>query len=63
MATDFHARGWCLATSGNFSVVLRDEPIELVITRSGRDKRALTTGDFVVVDRDGTPVDDSGGTG
>lgn len=45
-----HARGWCLGTSGNFSVTLARRPLELLITRSGRDKGRLGTGDLVVVD-------------
>ena len=35
----FHDRSWSLGTSSNYSVVLRREPLELLITASGRDKR------------------------
>ncbi len=51
-----HAQGWCWGTSGNFSVTLDHQPLRLLITQSGRDKRRLTVDDFVVVGRDGRPV-------
>lgn len=56
----FHARGWCLATSGNFSVVLERRPLQLLITQSGRDKGELGVEDFVIVGEDGRPVDGEG---
>jgi methylthioribulose-1-phosphate dehydratase len=52
----FYARGWSLGTSSNYSVVLRHEPLELLITASGKDKGRLGDGDFVRVGRDGRPV-------
>ena len=33
-----HARGWALGTAGNFSAVVRREPLVLAISRSGVDK-------------------------
>ncbi len=45
----FHDRGWSLATSSNYSVVLRREPLRLLITASGKDKGRLTPTDFVIV--------------
>jgi methylthioribulose-1-phosphate dehydratase len=54
----FHARGWSLGTSSNYSVVLTREPLELLITASGKDKGRLGRGDFVRVGSDGRPVSD-----
>jgi methylthioribulose-1-phosphate dehydratase len=45
------ARGWAVATSGNFSVRL--DAGRAVVTVSGRDKGALTPDDVVVVDVNG----------
>lgn len=45
------ARGWVPATSGNFSV--RTGEGEIAITRSGRDKGALTQADIVTFALDG----------
>jgi methylthioribulose-1-phosphate dehydratase len=52
----FHARGWSLGTSSNYSVVLKREPLELLITASGKDKGRLLREDFVQVGSDGRPV-------
>ena len=52
----FHARGWSLGTSSNYSVVTCREPLELLITASGKDKGCLSRGDFVRVDGDGLPI-------
>jgi methylthioribulose-1-phosphate dehydratase len=52
----FHRRGWSLGTSSNFSTVLQTDPLELLITASGKDKDRLTPHDFVRVDGDGRPV-------
>lgn len=57
---EFHARGWSLGTSSNYSVVASREPLELLITVSGKDKSALGRDDFVRVDAAGKPVDGSG---
>jgi methylthioribulose-1-phosphate dehydratase len=54
---EFHSRGWSLGTSSNYSVVASRDPLELIITSSGRDKSALETGDFVRVDAQGRPTD------
>src|SRR6266550_1467307 len=40
-------RGWSVGTSSNYSVVVNREPLELLITASGKDKGRLTRGDFV----------------
>ncbi len=50
---EFHSRGWSLGTSSNYSVVVSRNPLEVLITASGKDKSALTREDFVVVDSSG----------
>ena len=50
---EFHGRGWSLGTSSNYSIVLQRDPMRLLLTASGKDKGALGTGDFVVVDGNG----------
>jgi methylthioribulose-1-phosphate dehydratase len=57
---EFHGRGWSLGTSSNYSVATSREPLELLITVSGKDKSALGRDDFVRVDATGRPVDGSG---
>jgi len=59
---EFHARSWSLGTSSNYSAVLRRDPLELVITASGKDKSTLGPDDFVRVDAAGRVCDDSGRT-
>lgn len=55
---EFHARGWSVGTSSNYSVVVSREPLELLVTASGKDKGKLEHTDFVRVDRDGVPTMD-----
>jgi len=50
---EFHSRRWSLGTSSNYSVVTGRDPLELLITASGKDKSALTDDDFVSVDYSG----------
>ena len=52
----FHTRGWSLGTSSNYSVVTHREPLELLITASGKDKGHLSRRDFVRVDHEGFPI-------
>jgi methylthioribulose-1-phosphate dehydratase len=52
-----HGRGWALGTSGNFSAVLRREPLALAISRSGVDKGDLSAGDILEVDGDGVALE------
>src|SRR6266446_5739707 len=47
---DFHARGWVLGTSGNFSAVISREPLRLAITSTGLDKGSLTPAQFLEMD-------------
>lgn len=51
----FGERGWCRATSGNFS--LRVAPGHCAITQSGRDKQLLETADLMLCDLDGVAAD------
>lgn len=54
---DFHRRGWSLGTSSNYSVVVQREPLQLMVTVSGKDKGRLARTDYVRVGEDGRPVD------
>jgi methylthioribulose-1-phosphate dehydratase len=56
----FHDRGWSLGTSSNYSVVLERDPLELLLTASGKDKGRLAASDFVRVDAAGRRIDSSG---
>ena len=47
---EFHLRGWVLGTSGNFSAVLRREPLFLAITSTGSDKGHLSLHQVLEVD-------------
>lgn len=53
---EFHARGWSLATSSNYSAVLSREPFRLLISASGADKARMAPEDFVIVDEAGDLV-------
>src|SRR5581483_1871004 len=53
---DFHARGWVLGTSGNFSAVISHDPLQLLITASWHDKGRLTADHFVQIDEDGKVI-------
>lgn len=52
----FYARGWSVGTSSNYSVVTNHDPLELVITASGKDKGLLAADDFVRIDHNGQPL-------
>jgi methylthioribulose-1-phosphate dehydratase len=56
LGKEFHGRGWSLGTSSNYSVLVDDDPFELLITACGRDKSCLTEDEFVLVGEDGEPV-------
>jgi methylthioribulose-1-phosphate dehydratase len=56
VGTMFWQRGWSVGTSSNYSVVINREPLELLITASGKDKGRLTRRDFVRVDASGRPT-------
>ncbi len=52
----FYQRGWSVGTSSNYSVVLQADPLELLVTASGKDKGRLARMDFVRVAANGQPV-------
>jgi len=60
---EFHARGWSLGTSSNYSVVAGRDPLELLITASGKDKSALGRDDILRVDAAGHLLDPSAADG
>lgn len=53
----FHSRGWSVGTSSNYSAVVSGDPVELVVTASGKDKGRLERGDFVHLGREGQPLE------
>jgi methylthioribulose-1-phosphate dehydratase len=55
-AKSFYERGWALGTSGNFSALASREPLQLVITASGRHKGELGENDFLLVDDSGAII-------
>lgn len=57
IARDFGSRGWTPATSGNYSVRLADGNI--LVTRSGADKRRLGRAGLMRLDAEGTPLEDA----
>lgn len=52
----FYRRGWSVGTSSNYSVVSDRDPLELVVTASGKDKGRLSVEDFVLINQQGVPV-------
>lgn len=53
---DFHARGWVLGTSGNFSAVISRDPLRLAITASGVSKGGIQRKDVVVIGPEGKAI-------
>lgn len=53
-ARTFYQHGWLMGTSGNLSC--RVSPETFLITASGKDKGALTDGDFLICDLEGKPT-------
>ena len=56
----FHACGWVLGTSGNFSAVVSHDPLRLAITASSLDKGALEAAHILHVGEDGLVVSGTG---
>lgn len=56
VAAELGAQGWCQGTGGNFSLTLSHEPLRLLITRSGTDKRRLGEADLMRVGPEGEPA-------
>ena len=55
------AQGWCQGTGGNFSLTMSRDPMRLLITRSGVDKRHLGPADLMLVGEDAGPVPEETG--
>ena len=55
-----YARGWALGTSGNFSAVLQQNPLQLAITSSGLDKGLIEPQQIVAIDERGRVVQGDG---
>jgi len=55
-----HSRGWCDGTGGNFSCVLAQEPLELLMAPSGVDKGQVAPDELITVDGDGQLLGGSG---
>jgi methylthioribulose-1-phosphate dehydratase len=53
LGREAHARGWVPGTSGNFSVVVREDPLELAMTPSGHHKGRLHASEILRVDAQG----------
>lgn len=60
VAAHLGSQGLCQGTGGNFSVVVKHHPLELLITPSGRDKRSLLPADLLLIGPDGLPAADAG---
>jgi methylthioribulose-1-phosphate dehydratase len=57
---EFHSRAWALGTSGNYSAVLRRQPLRLLITSSGLDKSDLGAKHFLEIDQHSTVIKGKG---
>lgn len=49
----FYGKGWSLGTSSNYSTVVSRDPLQLLITASGKDKASLSCDDFLLIDQKG----------
>lgn len=58
VGTLFHQRGWSVGTSSNYSVVISNDPVELIVTASGKDKGRLDKNDFVHIGPNGKPIEE-----
>ncbi|MEK4487823.1 methylthioribulose 1-phosphate dehydratase [Psychrobacillus sp. FSL H8-0484] len=50
-------RDWFMGTSGNLAIKVHDNPIEFLVTASGKDKKKRTPEDFLLVNASGNPVE------
>ena len=49
-------KGWAPGTGGNFSVVVSEKPLQLLVTKSGIDKHTVTPKELLLVNRTGKVV-------
>ncbi|RXT04841.1 methylthioribulose 1-phosphate dehydratase [Ammoniphilus sp. CFH 90114] len=54
---NFANRGWFPGTSGNLSIKVQDHPVIFAVTASGKDKTKITPNDYLFVDIDAKPVE------
>jgi len=59
---DMHRRGWCDGTGGNFSCVLQQQPLQLLMAPSGVAKGSVPPEQLIVVDGQGQLLSGSGRT-
>jgi methylthioribulose-1-phosphate dehydratase len=52
-------RDWFMGTSGNLAIKVQDNPVQFLVTASGKDKRKRTEEDFLLVDQFGHPVNNT----
>jgi methylthioribulose-1-phosphate dehydratase len=52
-------RDWFPGTSGNLSIRVTEDPLTFLVTASGKDKRKKTAEDFLLVDKNGVPVENT----
>ncbi|MEW8972235.1 MAG: class II aldolase/adducin family protein, partial [Mesobacillus sp.] len=52
-------RDWFMGTSGNLAIKVNSDPVQFLVTASGKDKRKRTDEDFLLVDQFGSPVDET----
>ena len=55
-----HSQGWAPGTGGNFSVVLSNDPIRLLMSPSGVDKGSVAPTDLIEVGLDGSVLQGAG---
>lgn len=54
---DLAVRDWFMGTSGNLAIKVSDQPLQFLVTASGKDKKKRTTEDFLLVNGIGNPVE------
>jgi methylthioribulose-1-phosphate dehydratase len=52
-------RDWFYGTSGNLSIRVGGSPLTFLVTASGKDKRKTTSEDFLLVDSEGKPAEET----
>ncbi|QGQ46397.1 methylthioribulose 1-phosphate dehydratase [Metabacillus sediminilitoris] len=52
-------RDWFPGTSGNLAIKVDQQPLTFLVTASGKDKTKESNEDFLLVDKDGKPVENT----
>lgn len=55
----FARRDWFPGTSGNLSIKVANDPLQFAVTASGKDKTKLSPEDYLIVNSDSRPVDET----